>query len=123
MDRYRGPVFADKVGEMKWALVEQKYEAGVKAVRLAQYQWPYHYQERQNTHLKKLEKEGVIEEAGRPETLEEVRLLLQAADYDIKYSIDQHEELTYEEVTAPLRQLREKNATYRFDRVYSAAGV
>ena len=36
----------------------------------------YHYQERQDTYLKKLEKEGVIKEAGRPKTLEEVKLLL-----------------------------------------------
>ena len=46
---------------MKMEAVEQKYEAGFKAVQPARYPVPYHYQERLATHLRKLEKEGVIE--------------------------------------------------------------
>ena len=45
--------------------------------------------------------------------IKEVRSLLQAATYNAKYGFDHHEDLTYEEVTAPLRQLLEKDATYR----------
>ena len=54
-----------------------------------------------------------IVQAGRPEMIKEVRSLLQAATYNAKYGFDHHEDLTYEEVTAPLRQLLEKDATYR----------
>ena len=45
--------------------------------------------------------------------IKEVRSLLQAANYNAKYGFDLHEDLTYEEVKAPLRQLLEKDATYR----------
>ena len=68
MDRYIGLVFTDKVGKMKVAPVELKYEAGFKAVQPARYPVPYHYQERLATHLKKLEKEGVIEKVNLAET-------------------------------------------------------
>ena len=50
---------------------------------------------------------------GRPETIKDVRSLLQATAYNTKYGFDHHEDLTYKEVTAPLRQLLEKEATYR----------
>ena len=54
-----------------------------------------------------------IVQAGRPETIEDVRSLLQAAAYNAKYGFDHLETKTYEEVTAPLRQLLIKDATYR----------
>ena len=54
-----------------------------------------------------------IVQAGRPEMIKEVRSLLQATTYNAKYGFDHHEDLTYEEVTAPLRQLLEKDAIYR----------
>ena len=47
-----------------------------------------------------------IVQAGRPEMFKEVRSLLQ-------YGFNHYEDLTYKEVTAPLRQLLEKDATYR----------
>ena len=56
-----------------------------------------------------------IGQAGRPETIEEVRPLLQAAAYNTKYGFNHHKDLTYKEVTVPLRQLLEKDATYRWD--------
>ena len=42
-------------------------------------------------------------QAGRPEMIEDVRSLLQAAAYNAEYGFDHHEVRTYEEVTAPLR--------------------
>ena len=54
-------------------------------------------------------------QAGRLETIEDVRSLLQAAAYNAKYGFKHHETKTYEEVTAPLRQLLVKDATYRWD--------
>ena len=56
-----------------------------------------------------------IMQAGRPEMIEDVRSLLQAAAYNAKYGFDHLETKTYEEVTAPLRQRLIKDATYRWD--------
>ena len=52
---------------MKMEAVELKYEAGFKVVQPARYPVPYHYQERLATHLRKLEKEGVIEKVNPAE--------------------------------------------------------
>ena len=46
VNRYKGPVFMDKVGRMKMEAVELKYEVGFKAVQPARYPVLYHYQER-----------------------------------------------------------------------------
>ena len=46
---------------MKVEAVKLRYEDGFKPVKPARYPVPYHYQERLGTHLKQLEKEGVIE--------------------------------------------------------------
>ena len=54
-----------------------------------------------------------IVQPGRPETIKEVRSLLQAAAYNAKYGFDHHKTKTYKEVTAPLRQLLVKDAAYR----------
>ena len=56
-----------------------------------------------------------IVQAGQPETIKEVQPLLQAAAYNTKYGFDHHKDLTYKEVTVPLRQLLEKDATYMWD--------
>ena len=56
-----------------------------------------------------------IVQAGRPETIEDVRSLLQATAYNTKYVFDHLETKTYKEVTAPLRQLLIKDATYRWN--------
>ena len=58
---YKGPVFTDKVGLMKVEEVKLRYEEGFKPVQPARYQVPYHYQDRLERHLIKLEKEGMIE--------------------------------------------------------------
>jgi len=52
---------------MKVPPVELRYEAGFKPVQPARYPVPYHYQERLATHLRKLEKEGVIEKVNPAE--------------------------------------------------------
>ena len=56
-----------------------------------------------------------IVQAGRPETIEDIRSLLQAAAYNAKHGFDHLETKSYEEVTAPLRRLFIKDATYRWD--------
>ena len=56
-----------------------------------------------------------ILQAGQPETIKDVRSLLQAAAYNAKYGLDHNAKKTYKEVTAPLRQLLVKDATYRWD--------
>ena len=56
-----------------------------------------------------------IVQAGQPETIKDVRSLLQAAAYNAKYGFDHLEDKSYEEVTAPLRRLLIKDATYRWD--------
>ena len=63
INRYKGPVFTDKVGKMK---IEVKYEAGFKPAR---YPVPYHYQERLATHLRKVEAEGVVEKVNLVEPI------------------------------------------------------
>ena len=56
-----------------------------------------------------------IVQAGRPETIKDIRSLLQAAAYNAKYGLDHNEKKTYKKVTAPLRQLLVKDATFRSD--------
>ena len=56
-----------------------------------------------------------IVQAGRPENVEDVRSLLQAAAYNAKFAFDHKEDLTYEEVTAPLRELMEKGARFEWN--------
>ena len=56
-----------------------------------------------------------VVQAGQPETIEDVRCLLKAAAYNTRYGFDHHENKTYKEVTAPLRQLLIKDAAYRGD--------
>ena len=56
-----------------------------------------------------------IVQAGRPQTIEDVRSLLQAAAYNAKYGFDHKEDKSYEEVTDPLRKLLTKDAVFRWD--------
>ena len=51
VNRYKRPVFTDRVGRMKIEVVDLKYEAGFKAVQPAHYPVPYHYHERLAMHL------------------------------------------------------------------------
>ena len=48
----------------------------------------------------------------------DARSLVQAASYNTKYGFNHLETKTYEEVTAPLRQLLIKDAAYRWDDGY-----
>ena len=67
VERYMGSVFSEQIGKMKVKPVELQYEAGFRAVQPARYPVPYHYQERLTTHLKKLKKEGVVEDVNPAE--------------------------------------------------------
>ena len=62
-----------------------------------------------------------IVQEGRPETIENVRSLLQAAAYNAKYGCDHKEDKSYEEVTAPLRRLLVKDAVFRWDKESEAS--
>ena len=42
VNRYKAPVFTDRVGKMKMEAVELKYEDGFKQVQPARYPVPYH---------------------------------------------------------------------------------
>ena len=56
-----------------------------------------------------------IVQAGKPETIEDLRSLLQAEAYNAKYGFNHKEEQSYEEVTAPLHKLLIKAAVFRWD--------
>ena len=56
-----------------------------------------------------------IVQAGKPESIEDVRSLLQAVAYNAKYGFDHKEDQSYEEVTAPLRKLLIKDAVFKWD--------
>ena len=70
VNRYKGPVFTDRLGKMKMEVVEFKYEDRFKPVQLARYPVPYHYQERLATHLRKLEAEGMVERVSPAEPID-----------------------------------------------------
>jgi hypothetical protein len=55
-----------------------------------------------------------ILDAGRPESTEDVRSLIQACSYNAKFSFDHNNKLTYSEVTAPLRELLGKDEIFRW---------
>lgn len=57
-----------------------------------------------------------IIEAGRPETTDDVRSLIQAAAYNARFMFDHRESSTYEETTAPLRELLVKGAIFSWDK-------
>ena len=46
LNRYKGPVFTDRVGRMKVEEVKLRYVEGFKPVQPARYPVPYHYKER-----------------------------------------------------------------------------
>lgn len=54
----------------------------------------------------------ILSEAGRPESIQDVKSLLQAAAYNAKFAFDHQEDTSYEEVTAPLRELLIKDAKF-----------
>lgn len=62
------------------------------------------------------EKINKIIEAGRPNTIEEVRSLIQAAAYNARFMFDHKEGTTYEETTAPLREMMVKGAIFSWNK-------
>ena len=54
----------------------------------------------------------LIVEAGRPNTIEDIRSFLQACSYNAKFAFDHTQPYTYQEITAPLRELLEKAAKF-----------
>ena len=65
-----------------------------------------------------------ISTVGRPESCEDVRSFIQAAQFNVRFYFDNKEGMTYEEATAPLRELLKKGAKFewneRRDRSYRA---
>ena len=57
-----------------------------------------------------------IIEAGRPESTDEVRSLIQAAAYNARFMFDHSETSSYEETTAPLREMLAKGAIFAWDK-------
>ena len=53
--------------------------------------------------------------AGRPESIQDVKSLLQAAAYNAKFAFDYSGKESYEEVTAPLRELLNKDAKFEWN--------
>lgn len=62
------------------------------------------------------EKISLIAQAGRPESIADVKSFLQAAAFNAKFAFDHLEHMTYEEATAPLRQLLAKNAVFSWNK-------
>ena len=61
------------------------------------------------------EKVQIIGKAGRPENIQDVKSLLQAAAYNAKFVFDHEEDMSYEEATAPLRELLKKGSVFSWN--------
>ena len=57
-----------------------------------------------------------IIEAGRPESVDDVRSLTQAAAYNARFMFDHKQDATYEETTAPLRELLIKGTKFEWNK-------
>ena len=51
----------------------------------------------------------------RPESCEDVESFIQAAQFNVRFYFDNKEGMTYEEATAPLRELLKKGAKFEWD--------
>ena len=60
------------------------------------------------------DKIGNNKDVGRPANTEDVRSLLMACQFNAKFTFDNSANITYEEATAPLRQLLKKNQHFRW---------
>ena len=58
--------------------------------------------------------EAIIE-AGRPTSTDDVRSLIQATAYNARFAFDHEEDQTYEQVTAPLRELMGKDSRFSWN--------
>ena len=70
VEKHTGSVFSEKVGRMKVKPIELQYEPGFRPVQPARYPVPFHYRDKLATHLKKLEKDGVIEKVNPAEPID-----------------------------------------------------
>ena len=61
------------------------------------------------------EKNANIKEAGPPTSIEDVRSLLMACQFNARFSFDSTTGLSYEDITFPLRQLLKKDAKFKWD--------
>ena len=57
----------------------------------------------------------LIRDAGRPTSTDEVRSLIQAAAYNVKFAFDHQQQGSYEDTTAPLRELLVKGARFSWN--------
>ena len=62
------------------------------------------------------EKHAHIEEAGPPTSIEDVRSLLMACQFNAKFAFDSTPGNSYEDITFPLRQLLKKDAKFKWDK-------
>ena len=67
---FTGPVFTDRIGHVKTRPVVLQYEENFKPIQPPRYPVPYHYQEKIAEHLRKLKKEGVIEDVDPAESVD-----------------------------------------------------
>ena len=63
----------------------------------------------------------LIREAGRPTNTDEVRSLIQAAAYNVKFAFDHQQQGSYEDTTAPLRELLVKGARFTWNKAREKA--
>ena len=61
------------------------------------------------------EKHANIKEAGPPTSIEDVRSLLMACQFNAKFSFDSTPGESYEDITLPLRRLLKKDAKFKWD--------
>ena len=62
------------------------------------------------------DKLAAIVEAGRPSSIEDMRSFLQACAYNAKFAFDHSQPQTYQEITAPLREMLEKGARFEWNK-------
>ena len=63
------------------------------------------------------DKLAAIVEAGRPTSIEDMRSFLQACSYNAKFTFDHSQPQTYQEITAPLREMLEKGAKFKWTNI------
>ena len=63
------------------------------------------------------DKLAFIVEAGRPTSIEDMRSFLQACSYNAKFTFDHSQPQTYQEITAPLREMLEKGAKFEWTKI------
>ena len=70
ISRYSGTVLTERIGCMKIPPVKLQYEEGFRPVQPPPYPIPYHYRDRLAEHIKRLKKEGIIEDVEPAEAID-----------------------------------------------------